>query len=252
MKKLLPLIVAFAGLLVVSAATQAATIISVQYVTPTSTQIGTNSAGVDLASGWNEDVNAAAISSLLDSNGNATGIGLTTTENYGSHVFAQQYAFSAGAAGDKALFNAGALSNNAPQVVTFTLTGLNAADTYTLDTYSMSNTASRVNGSINVSATNGTSFYMINPSSSYSTYTQGTATTTATAATGDYFEFTGITGVTSLTYTLTNQGGAFADLPGFQLVDTTSGTPEPSTIALFAMAVTGLTFQLGRKRRSTV
>lgn len=255
MKTTLPLIIAIAGLFVVSAPAQAATVISVQYTTATSQLIGSNTAGVDAVSGWNADLNAAAMSNLLASTGASSGISVstaTTTTNPSEvhSVFGQSYGFVGGSAGDAALFNAGILGgySNASSF-TLSLTGLNAGDTYSLIFYSMSNTQSLVQGTLTLGSTS-SSYYMVNTSPSTTTYTQGLATTSGAATSGNYFEFDNITGVSSLDFSLANIGGAFADMPGFQLIDTTAGTPEPSTVALFAMAITGLAIQLGRKRRA--
>lgn len=233
MKKLLSFFAAAAAMTTI--AVQAQDVISVQYTATGSPQIGSNTAGVVPVSGWNYDLSGAALSNLKDENGVSTGISMSTTMPYG--VYKQQYGFTGGDTGDSDLFTTGALSTSSSPVV-LTLSGLNPADTYSLITYTMSNTQSAVEGTL----TGGATYWLKNGAYNDCTYTEGLATTSATAVTGDYFEYTNITGVTTLTYSISNQGGAFGDMPGFQLIET---VPEPST---YAMMIGGLGMLITSRR----
>lgn len=107
-----------------------------------------------------------------------------------------------------------------------TLSNLTIGDTYAVETWSYytpgaGNTITTMTGSTSVT---------LDPS--LGQYAIGTFTATSATETFNY-----------------NYNTGYGVINAVSVFDT---TPEPSTVALFAVAITGLAFQLGRKRRSLV
>lgn len=139
-------------------------------------------------------------------------------------------------------------STDASSPVTLALGGLNAGDTYDVYAYVSSlNYAGAKSCSVTLG---GETFYLTTDAGSLSFLTQSLSTDSSVSPTADYVEFTNISGAL-LNSELLTVDGAYTGLSGFQVIDL-GAAPEPSTIALFAVASMGLAFQLGRKRRSMV
>lgn len=218
-----------AGLLSVSASSQAATIISLNFQGNNTVGLGaSDSTGATAAVNWNNvtGVSGSGIA-LNDSTGSVSAITLTS---FTAGPFGADGPNTDNSTPQNILFGGGLNVNfgNA----SFTLSGLSAFSSYDLIAYYSAGTSFPDTRHADFTAS-GTStvFYVAGINSVYTSFTQSNSTTPDTFASGNYVMFSGLTDPTQ---TITMEyGNNSMDLIGFQVVGT--AVPEPSTYALLAI-----------------
>lgn len=224
MKKILPIIIAVAGLLVASASSQAQTIVwgSAQNMVGDSDVQNVGTYFDAITFGSNVTVNGVVFQAF----GTTTNImvtGYAAGANAGNFTSAPP-----SSANYSAAFSNSVYGNSASDISTVTITGLTIGDAYSVQAWSY------FGGSLGGSEFIGANTVDLNNTAGQ--FATGTFTATSNTET---FQF----GVGA------GNANGYSFLSGVSVFDVTGSTPEPSTVALFAMAITGLGFQLGRKRR---
>jgi hypothetical protein len=187
---------------------------------------------------------AETYSSLMNSNGAATGVSLTASYNDSF------YAGSGASTPDNTLMDGILKANGTGTTDTLTWKGLTTGGVYDAYLY-LDENSGPANGHITAGTT---TFYVREPNGSTSpiTYTQATSTTPGTYSAGNYVEFTDLTAVAgqiAISFTFDGNGSDGFGVAAAQLVS----LPEPSSlVALVGLAGIGMIGLLWRRRRAAV
>ncbi|HEY1785844.1 MAG TPA: PEP-CTERM sorting domain-containing protein [Pirellulales bacterium] len=209
---------------------------------PTTSLPAADVAGVVRAANWNNLAGATgSASGLLNSNGNATGEGVTWSSNG---------TWSTGTAltnGDYTMMYSGfdeRLSNTASVAVS----GLGHFTSYSVYAYFAADATSSVVEGYTIGSQSYWGSFLNGAGAKFAgTYIQATGTTQAAPTAGaNYAMFTGLTG-SSFTLTATPGANWRAELMGIQIV----GVPEPASWALMLGAAIGLGAVVRRRKSSS-
>jgi hypothetical protein len=259
MKKLI-LVSAAAMAALVFAPQVNAQIISVQFTSNAAGSIDTlgQTAGLVPETVWNTDNSVqpyftptvTGLSSLLDSNGNATGISESKTgvAYYGPN--SANTGFLVNSAGNNNLYTNGIFVDYASSTPMLTLNGLTPTDVYTLDVYVRSTQPFTSGGTFEAAQSDSLQTFYFTTLANSAAFIPAVGLTAGTAAPANVIQFTGLTGSSSLIADIDDGSFGGITLDGFQLVDDTNlpATPEPSTVWMFSLGFLGLMVHVYRKR----